>query len=329
MRSVLLDTGEELLAAALGEDSSLAGAARSIEPFIVPYDQLARVDGWVVWLGHPPVPDGLAILPISDHLLWDDPATAIAAAVAVAADYAARRGAHNADEMKTILDRESPLAFVVPDTITTSLRDLLNEAVIIGISIIERPDDLENSIVGLPSFAMRRNAHAAPVGRLHDPALSFQHFVAVGRAGGDGLSSFVVHDGGRVDSVVASGDTGEHLGIEVGVATLNNNPVAIESLEQAAALIPSFLNGVTSERSGDSLQVGWRLDARPSAQEIGEALRVWLKALHDLRIVDVRVAFAPAQKQSPVLAEMHARAVAIREARSALSGGPGRTDSRE
>jgi hypothetical protein len=314
---VLLDTGEELLQATLGVDSPLTRAAQTIEPFVVPYDQLARLDGWVVWLGHPPVPDGLPLLPVPDHLLWDEPATAVATVAALAADYAARRGAGDTAGMREVLGRESPLVVVVPGDVAPGLHTLLEEAALVGIPLLERPADLDKALRSVPAFAMRRRAHSEPVGRPHDPALSFQHFVQVGRAGGDALSVFVVHNEGERDGVEVLGETGEHLGLEVGIGGDGVTVQATEAIERRAAKIPSFLNGVTSRAVGHSLEVGWRLDARPTARELGEVFRVWLKELEGVDLVDVRVAYAPANRRSAALAEMHARAESFRQARAA------------
>jgi hypothetical protein len=314
---VHLDTGEELIQAALGPDSPLTQAAHAIEPFVVPYDQLARIDGWVVWLGHPPVPDGLSLLPVPDHLLWDDPATTVATVVALAADYAARRGARDPADLRETLTRESPLVVVIPGDVAPGLHALLEDAARLGLPLMERPGELEPALNSLPAFGMRRRAHAEPVGRLHDPALSFQHFVPAGRAGGDALSIFVVHNEGERDGVDVLGETGEHLGIEIGIRGDGITIQATEEIERRAAKLPSFLNGVTSAASGDSLEIGWRLDARPTARELGEVFRVWLKELEGVELVDVRVAYAPARERSAALAEMHARAETFRQARAA------------
>ena len=87
---------EALLDEWLGPGSAVAQAAHGLDPFMVPYDHLADDHGWLLWLGHPPVPDGLPLLPVPDHLLWGEPITALAAATLVCADYAVRRGAVDA-----------------------------------------------------------------------------------------------------------------------------------------------------------------------------------------------------------------------------------------
>lgn len=311
----MLDTGEELLAAALGVASPLTRAAQSIDPFIVPYDQLARVEGWVVWLGHPPVPDGLGLLPVPDHLLWDEPATTLATVAAVAADYAARRGCRNAEAMRETLARESPVAVVLPGEIVGGLRPAVQEVAALGVPVLDRPSDVANSLRSLDAFAMRQRAHAAPVGRPHDPAMSFQQIVPIGRAGGDAVSSFIVHDRGRHDGVSASGETGEHLGIEIGVGVTALSLPEMEALERRAAVIPSFLGGVTSAIVNDSLEIGWRAEAQPSGQDLGEVFRVWLKELEGFDQIEVRVVFAPAGRRSSPLAQLNARADEIRRER--------------
>jgi hypothetical protein len=317
---VALDTGEELLAAALGNDSALAATARAVEPFIVPYDQLARVDGWFIWLGHPPAPDGLSVLPVPGRLLWDEPITTLAVAAAVAADYAARRGARSAETMRAVLERESPVAIVVPDDVVLSLRQMLSQIADIGVPVVDRPAELA-TLASLAPFALRRDAHASPLlHRPHDPALSFQEFVVAERIGGDARSSYILHNAGERDHVAVIGEIGERVAIEIGVRGQDVTQQDIEILERQAAIIPSFLNGVTSRLSGSALEIGWRRDVTPDAKEIADVFAVWLKALYGVDLVDVRVAFAPASGRSALLAAMKARARAIRRDRhTALS----------
>jgi hypothetical protein len=322
---VVLDTGEELLEAALGRDSALTRRAQAIEPFIVPYDQLARVDGWTVWLGHPPVPDGVALLPAPDHLMWDEPGTALAATAAAVADYAARRGARSADAMKATLERESPIAIVLPGEITVGLRRRLDEIAALGVPVLERPTELESALASTGSFAMRRRAHGAGSGRAHDPALSFQTIVVKDRIGGDARSTYLLHNEGQREALEVVGMLGEHVGIEIGLRGAGITVEATADLEPQAALIPSFLSGVSSALVDESLEIGWRLGARPTPEEVGEAFRVWLKALDGAELVDVRIVFAPADERSDRLAEMRARAEAFRRVReSALGRGDAR-----
>lgn len=313
-----LDTGEELLEAALGAASPLTKGAQTVEPFIVPYDQLARIDGWLVWLGYPPVPAGIALLPAPDHLLWNEPETALAASAAVVADYAARRGARSAEAMWATLERESPLAIVVPDELTAAVRTWVGELARVGVPVLERPADLASALAAVGPFRLRREAHRAEIGRPHDPALSFQRFVVDARIGGDAQSTYVLHNGGRHDRVDVVGTLGERVGIEIGVRGAGITVKSTIELERRAASIPSFLNGVTSRLVDGSLEIGWRSDAPPTGEEIGEAFRVWLKALHGVELVEVRLVFAPDGERSDPLADLSARAEAYRRRRENL-----------
>ena len=62
---------ESLVQEWLSGDRAAAEAAIYADAFYVPYDQLAKVDGWVVWLGHPPVPAELALVPKPAHSVTD------------------------------------------------------------------------------------------------------------------------------------------------------------------------------------------------------------------------------------------------------------------
>lgn len=316
-----IDTGEELLAAALGDDNPLAQAARSLDPFIVPYDQLARLDGWVVWLGHPPVPDGLHLLPAPEHLLWDEPLTTLATAAAVAADYAARRGATDPGRMRSLLERESPVTLVVPNQLTAPVKSLADHVATMGVPLVANPADVDAGIARTVPFAMRRRAHAKFVGRSNDPALSFQEFSTTNQIGGDPLSSFVLHGEGERDGVEIYGDFGDHVAIEIGVRGPDLTPQTIAWLESQAAEIPSFLNGVSSRRTGDALEIGWRQDAKPTGEEIGQVFQVWLKALYDLDLVDVKIAFAAGKRSSALLSTMSERARRYRTIRAGTIAG--------
>ncbi|HEY8446545.1 MAG TPA: hypothetical protein VIL01_05505 [Thermomicrobiales bacterium] len=320
---MVLDTGEELLVAALGEESALAQAAAAVEPFIVPYDQLARVDGWVIWCGHPPAAPGLPLLPAPEHIIWGEPAAALAAAALVSADYAARRGARDAMATRSLLAREGPIAVVVPEPVHPQLQPTLDELRSLGVPIIEQPSDALAAIAAIPAFAMRRTAHAAPVGRLHDPALGFQQVIMDVRIGGNPLSSFVVHHEGERDGVQVIGTLSPRAGIEVGLRGAGITLERTEEIEREAAHIPSFLDGVTSRVAGHSLEIGWRHGNEPTPEQIGEVFRAWLKALHGADLVDVRLAFAPPRGRSALLTEMRARAKAYRQVRvAALAGDP-------
>jgi hypothetical protein len=290
----------------------------------VPYDRLANIEGWSLWLGHPPVPDALDVLPAPEPLIWDEPATAVATALLVAADYAIRRGATTAAEARTLLQRESPVAIVVPDTVHANLRLLLEDASDSGVpAIYRRVETPEELAENASSFAVRRRAHEVDLGRRHDPALSFQTRVPAVTIGGTARSSFVVHNEPKRDGITISGELSERVGIELGVSGNGITAESTAEIELFASHVPAFLDGISSVLSEHSLTIGWREGDSPDPFDIAEAFRTWLKALLGASIVDVRIAFAPNTGRSALLSEMRARATAFREKRdSILAGSP-------
>jgi hypothetical protein len=292
------------------------------EPFHVPYDRLARVDGWTLWLGHPPIPEGLPLLPAPETLVWGEPLTAITTAMLVSADYAVRRGASDAASARALLEREAPVAIVIPGPLIASLEPSLARAEEAGVPVVRGEIESADELAAMfDSFGMRRTAHAVDLGRAHDPALTFQTHVPEVTIGGNSLSSFVVRNKPERDGVTVTGELTERVGIEIG---LSGPAITIETtraIETLASTIPSFLDRITSTPSGDSLSIGWRNGDAPDPRCLGEAFRVWLKALTGATLVDVRIAFAPDKARSPLLSEMQARASAFHELRDAQIAG--------
>ena len=315
------ETGQELLVAALGPVSALARDALAVEPFRVPYEQLAHIDGWFVWLGDSPAPAGLDLLPAPGPVLAAGPRRALAATTLVATNYAARRGARSPEAMREVLRRESPVAVMVASNVDRSVRPLLDEVSALAIPIVTAVAEPRDALLDISPFAARRLAHAAPLGRRHDPALSFQTVKVVDQIGGNPLSSFVLHHEGERDGITVVGDVSQRVGIEVGLQGAAITIEATEAIEREAAIVPSFLDGVTSRLSGHSLEIGWSEGAAPSPTVLGETFRVWLKALYGATLVDVRIAFAPPRGRSAFLTEMRARAQAFRRIRAATIAG--------
>jgi hypothetical protein len=307
---------ESLLQEWLPEHRSLVERVIFAEPFHVPYDRLATVDGWTLWLGHPPIPDGLPLMPAPEELIWDDPGTAVVTALLVAADYAIRRGAVDSMSAAVILHRESPIAIVIPGPLNQALEPILIAAETAGVPVVrgeaESPDELAAMI---DSFGMRRAAHAVDLGRRHDPALSFQTHVPGFTTGGTPLSSLLVHNEPAGEGVKVEQEIGLHLGIAIGVS---GPAVTLEKtleLERLAAEIPSFLDRISASVIGDSLSIGWGLDNAPTPEELANAFRVWLSALTGVEVTDVRIEFGVARRSDEELSKMRARANEYRNRR--------------
>jgi hypothetical protein len=315
---------ESLLQTWLGDQRNAVASAIFGDPFYVPYDHLSGIDGWAIWLGHPPVPDELLLLPVPGVLLWDEPATAVATAMLVAADYAIRRGATDRGFARRVLEKECPVAIVVPDLVHGALATMFQNAVGAGVPVLFGRMETESDLVAaVPSFHIRREAHSVDLGRAHDPALSFQTRFTDVTIGGNSLSAFVVHNEPERDDVTITGKLDERIAIEIGLSGPGISLESTAEIEHIAATIPSFLDGITSILEDHSLKIGWRDDDAPDPKAIGGAFDVWLKALTGATVADVRIAFAPAKGRSTLIAEMSARAYAFRDFRSAaIAGAP-------
>src|SRR5829696_1858101 len=255
---------ESLLAQWLGEHAEAVASIIHAEPIRVPYERLASVDGWVVWLGHPPVPDGLSLLPAPESLLWNEPRLAVATGLLFAADYAIRRGAGNAETAQALLTRESPVAFVVPEGIRGPGADVLERAKRAGVPVVNRRVDSMPELGEFANaFGRRRAAHAVSVGRLHDPPLSFQNRISILTIGDNAAASFVVHDQPERDGVTVNGEMSEQFAIEIGVSAPGLASYGWPELERLTASIPSFLDGVTSYLELDALEISWQEGGAP------------------------------------------------------------------
>jgi hypothetical protein len=298
---------ESIVQAWLGANSAAIDAAIFSEPFYIPFERLANIDGWVVWLGHPPVPDGLPLLPGPEHLLWGDPVQAIATSLLVAADYASRRGA--ADAAAAILRRESPIAFLVPDQLHHSVESVLYAAESAGIPVLRGHDLSADALRGAaPPFATRSALHQVNMGRKHDPAFSFQERTRQFSIGANSLSCFFIHNRGERDAIEISGDISEIVGIEIGLPP-DFSPNNLAGFEHEVAIIPSFLDGISSRSYFDSLEIGWDGNEWPRASEIGEVFSLYLKSLFGASFVDVQIVFVAPRGDTALLSAMRAKEI--------------------
>jgi hypothetical protein len=314
---------ERLVFEWLGEGAPAAEAAVFAEPFHVPYDRLAGIDGWVVWLGHPPVPEDLPLLPAPDHLIFDDPATAIATGLLVAADYAVRRGARDVESAAAILARESPVAIVAPGDLHRSLRAMARRAAEAGVAVViasgeASPDAIR---VDVPAFAHRAEAHAVDLGRPHDPVLAFQPRVAEVVIGGNNASTFVVHDQGVGNGWRTTGALGSSVAIAIGLPDDAFDVASTATLEPVLALIPGFLDGVASWFQGDALAIGWHVGDSLEPDTIARAFHTWTKSLTGAAFVDVRIAFAKPGERTAEFDALRQLASSYNDYRSAVLAG--------
>ncbi len=296
-------------------------AERAVPSFAIPWADLACVDGWAVWPGHPPVQDVLALLPAPPESLWDRPKLSVDLVRSVVAAYAARRGAVGAAASRAVVAREAPVAVVVPDDLASPIEARLVALGAAGVPVVRRPADPRRALAALPSFAARRAAHRVDLGRAHDPAHTAQQVDPAATIGGNPLSSFVVHAEGERDATTVTGEPSEANAMEVRGSGARFGIAETAALESAATEIPGFLDGVRSAFVGHSIAVRWSDGPGSSPRAIGGPVRAWLKALHAVALVDDRIASAPAGGRSACLVDTRARAAAYRKHRQHVLAG--------
>jgi hypothetical protein len=288
--------------------SALGEALRPLPSLSVPWDQLAMVDGWSAWLGHPPVIAALDLLPLPEPLVWGDPVTVIGATVATALAYAAIRGATSFVSSAAVMRREGPLSIVVPGDISPTLAVMLAECTALGIPTVSGGEDVGRRLAELAPRRHRAAAHAALPGTAHDPALSAEQ-VAVARTVGDNsLSSFVLHNEGERDGVTITGEPGDRFGVEIGIRGDDIDLALSRLVEADAARMPGFLPGVTSEPDGTSIRVGLSEGVSFDPEATAAVWAAWLREVWGATLVDIRIAFAPDHGRSALLVDMRTRA---------------------
>jgi hypothetical protein len=292
---------ETLLAALLGGGPEAEAIVHSVPMLMAPYDALASASGWVVDLSNPEAdnaPFTFGLETARDRAL---------AALAIALDYAVRRGATSLESARVILAREGPV-WVKRGDLPAGDDRILEAAERLGFVSDQEP----------AAFGRRRRGHEIEVGRRHDPALSFQAHRADRWIGGNSLSSFLVHDEPESDGVEVTGEIGPRWGVEIGIAGPGVTPRTTAEMEECVWSMPAFLDGVSTRRDPHSLVAGWRQDDPVKTGQLAHVLYAWTKALFDLDTVQVRAVFA-VPGEAEALVAMRERAAQYRAKRSAAS----------
>lgn len=297
----------ENLTPLLPAGSVLGELVTPMTPFAVDWDRLAGQDGWSVWLGHPPVPESIDVLPANPDLVWGAPEEVIGTAVATALHYAALRGADSFVSAAGVLRREGPVSLIVPGDLSPTIAASLAECSALGLPVVSGTADLAGDLAALRQRRIRRGAHGVALGRPHDPVLARQTITPAGSFGGNSLSSFVLHNEGERDQVQVTGTPSERIGIEIGVRGEGIDLAASELIEDDAARMPGFLDGLTSARSGNTVTIAWGTGGPPDPEALGLLWQTWLRAIWDATLVDVRIAFAPDHGRSALLVDMRTR----------------------
>lgn len=116
------------------------------------------------------------------------------------------------------------------------------------------------------------------------------------------LSSFIVTNEDKGDGVEVIGKMAPDVAIEVSIGSPRVDITMTDYLEEIAAELPSYVQGVSSQFKDGTLRIGWRPGMALQPEHIGQALYQGLKAEFKVEPIKVRLVFdkdlLPAMKEA-------------------------------
>ncbi len=221
-----------------------------------------------------------------------------------------------------IIQREGPVSLIVPGDLAPVLAAGLAECTALGIPMVTGSGDAIGDLAALRQRPIRHDRHAVDLGRRHDPTIASQGVAIAYSFGGNSLPSFVLHNEGEYDRVQVMGLPSEPMAVETGVRSGAIDLGASPLVEDDAARMPGFLDGVTSGRAGNSITIGWADGQQSDPETLGRLWQTWIMGIWEATLVDVRIAFAPEHGRSALLVDMRTRSSQYHDYRTeALASG--------
>ena len=109
--------------------------------------------------------------------------------------------------------------------------------------------------------------------------------------GGTPLSSFVVINIDKGDGVEVEGEPGSDIGIEIAVGDTDVDITMTDYLENFAAKLPCYIQGVSGEVKGGCPLIRWHTDVPLQMAQLGQAYYGGLKAHFKIDRLKVRLVF--------------------------------------
>ncbi|MBI4287450.1 MAG: hypothetical protein HY671_03345 [Chloroflexi bacterium] len=163
----------------------------------------------------------------------------------------------------------------------------------------------------LPNLRVRRRLRfQVNIPFSFDPAFSSQQIDMAKCVGGTPLSSFVVVNEDKGDGIEIKGELGSDIGIEIALGDPMVDITMTEYVEEFAARLPGYIEGVSAEVRQGCPTVRWREDVPLEAGHLGQAYYSGLKAHFSVERVKVSLVFSPDS-----LGEMKQQAQDFREKR--------------
>ncbi len=156
------------------------------------------------------------------------------------------------------------------------------------------PAAMVQSAMGLPNLRVRRRLRfQVDLPFNFDQVFSTEQIEGGRSLGGTPSSSFVVTNGDRGDGIEVVGEMGPDVGIEIALGDPRVDISMTDYLEDFAAKLPGYIEGVTAEVRGGCPSIRWREGVPLEAAHLGQAYYSGLKAHFDIGRIKVRLVFGP------------------------------------
>lgn len=178
--------------------------------------------------------------------------------------------------------------------------------------VADEPEDMVEKAMSLPNMRVRRHIHfQANLPFPFDYSYTSEEIKNGRTTGGTPASSFVVvnENKGNGFEVIGELDGGD-VGIEIAVGDPRVDICMTEYLEEFAARLPAYMQGVSVEVKAGGPIICWHPEMRLEASHLAQAYYIGLKSHFNLEPMRIRLVFKP-----DLLPSMKEKADAFREER--------------
>ncbi|MBI2852263.1 MAG: hypothetical protein HYX84_04070 [Chloroflexi bacterium] len=191
---------------------------------------------------------------------------------------------------------------VVPSTFKSPYGNLL---------VADEPEQMVQKGLSLPTMKTRRHLHyQTNLPFRFDFAFTSEEIKEGKSIGGTANSSFVVTNEDRGDGLEVVGAPGSDVAIEIAVGDPRVDLTMTDYLEEFAARLPAYIEGVTAAITNGCPTIRWRSDLPLEMAHLAQAYYAALKAHFNLAPLRIRIIF-----QSDLLPGMKEKSDAFREKR--------------
>lgn len=172
---------------------------------------------------------------------------------------------------------------IVPSTFTSPYGNVLRA---------DDPQEMVKEALGLGNLRLRRRLRfQVNIPYNFDPTFASEEIKEGPSIGGTSSSSFVVTNIDKGDGVEVEGEEGPDVGIDIAVGDRRVDITMTDYLEEFAARLPSYIQGVSAKVKDGCPLIRWRPDVPLQMTQLGQAYYDGLKAHFKIDRLKVRLVF--------------------------------------